>query len=76
MPNLVGQGLQDAQNAIQTLTEYGIFLTESSDATGQNRSQVIDSNWTVCSQSVPAGQTITTATRIEFGAVKLTERCP
>ena len=76
MPDLVGQTLQDAQNAIQSLTDNGIFFTGSKDATGQNRSQVIDSNWMVCSQSVAAGTAITAGTRIEFGAVKLDERCP
>jgi hypothetical protein len=35
---------------------------------------VLDRNWTVCSQNVPVGATINTS--IDFGAVKLDERCP
>jgi hypothetical protein len=76
MPNLVGRNLQDAQNAIQELTDNGIFFTGSADASGQNRAQVVDANWTVCTQNVPAGATITPETKIEFGAVKVEERCP
>jgi hypothetical protein len=37
---------------------------------------VLDRNWKVCSQNVPAGRTIDASTRIDFGAVKLDERCP
>ena len=75
MPNLVGSGLQDAQNAIQSLTHYGITFTSSHDQSGQGRHQVLDRNWKVCSQNVRAGATITPATKIDFGAVELTESC-
>jgi hypothetical protein len=75
MPNLVGEGLQDAQDAIQELTGFGIMITTSHDATGQNRMQVADRNWKVCTQNVPPGGTITRETRIDFGAVKLEETC-
>jgi hypothetical protein len=76
MPNLVGQNLQAAQDAIQALTTDFVFFTSSTDATGQDRPQVLDSNWKVCSQSIPPGDTISTTTKIEFAAVKLTEQCP
>lgn len=76
MPNLVGSNLQDAQNAIQKLTGSAIFVTRSHDATGAGRHQVLDRNWKVCSQNVPVGHTIRADTRIDFGAVKLDERCP
>jgi len=75
MPNLVGENLQDAQNAIQSLTDYRIFVTHSHDASGAHRLQVVDSNWQVCSQNVKPGKTITTGTAIDFGAVKLGESC-
>jgi hypothetical protein len=75
MPNMVGSGLQDAQDAIQELTGFGIMLTTSHDATGQNRMQIADRNWKVCTQNVPPGGTITRETRIDFGAVKLEESC-
>lgn len=76
MPNLVGRDLQAAQDAIQKLTDNPVFLTLSTDATGQGRTQVLDSNWRVCSQNVKPGETFTKDTKIEFATVKLSERCP
>lgn len=75
MPDLVGENLQDAQNAIQVLTDYQIFLTTSSDASGEGRQQVLDSNWRVCGQNIAPGETITVDSRIDFSAVKLDEDC-
>ena len=75
MPNLVGSGLQDAQDAIQRLTGYGIAVTSSHDATGAGRMQLSDRNWKVCSQNVAPGETITSGTQIDFGVVKLDEDC-
>lgn len=75
MPNLVGAGLQEAQDTIQKLTSYGIPITTSHDATGAARMQLSDRNWKVCTQNVPAGTTITPNTQIDFGAVKLEEDC-
>ena len=76
MPDLVGWNLQDAQNAIQKLTSNAIFVTTSHDATGAGRRQILDRDWKVCTQNVPPGSTITAKTTIDFGAVKLDERCP
>jgi beta-lactam-binding protein with PASTA domain len=76
MPNLVGSGLQDAQNRIQALTDNAIFFSGSHDGTGAGRLQVVDSNWKVCSQSPQPGATINAQTKIDFGAVKLDESCP
>jgi hypothetical protein len=75
MPNLVGTNLQSAQDAIQSLTSYGIAVTTSHDVTGAGRQQVLDRNWKVCDQSVPPGTAISTGTSIDFGAAKLTESC-
>lgn len=75
MPNLVGSNLQEAQDAIQALTAFGVAVTTSHDVTGAGRQQVLDRNWQVCSQNIPPGATITTSTMIDFGAVKLSERC-
>jgi|ThiBiot_300_biof_2_1041535.scaffolds.fasta_scaffold05305_2 hypothetical protein len=75
MPDLVGSGLQDAQDAIQKLTSYGIAITKSHDATGAGRRQILDRDWKVCDQSVKAGTTITSDTTIDFGAAKLGEAC-
>lgn len=75
MPDLVGANLQDAQNAIQDLTDFGIAVTTSTDATGAGRSQLLDRNWTVCAQNVAPGATITADTAIDFAAVQLDESC-
>ena len=75
MPNLVGSNLQDAQNAIQTLTDFGIPVTTSHDETGTGREQVMDRNWKVCSQNIAPGKTIDASTKIDFGTVKLEEDC-
>jgi hypothetical protein len=76
MPNLVGTNLQAAQDQIQALTGNPLFVTSSHDATKRNRNQIMDSNWTVCSQDIPPGAPITSTSRIDFGAVKIGERCP
>lgn len=76
IPDLVGADLQNAQNKIQSLTNFSIIITTSHDATGAGRHQVLDRNWKVCSQNIPPGSTIDSHTRIDFGAVKLEERCP
>jgi hypothetical protein len=76
MPNLVGSVLQDAQDQIQATTGGKVIITTSHDATGQGRTQVLDSNWKVCSQSIAAGQPITRRSKIDFAAVKLSESCP
>ncbi|WP_218606310.1 PASTA domain-containing protein, partial [Pseudonocardia abyssalis] len=75
MPDLVGANLQDAQNAIQSLTGFGIAITTSTDATGAGRNQVLDANWTVCAQNIAPGETITPDSGIDFAAVKLEESC-
>ncbi|MBV9844639.1 MAG: hypothetical protein JOZ47_06170 [Kutzneria sp.] len=76
MPNLVGGNLQKAQDQIQALTANAIFFTASHDATGRNRHQILDSDWKVCSQNIPAGTPVTVTTKIDFAAVKLSEACP
>lgn len=75
MPDLVGSNLQDAQNAVQDLTDFEIAVTTSHDSTGAGRQQVVDRNWKVCSQSVPPDTTITKGSEIDFGAVQLDEDC-
>jgi hypothetical protein len=74
MPSVVGMNLQDAQNLIQT---NGVFLSLSHDLLG-TRNQLVDSNWRVCDQNVPAGQRVTGPAEgaIDFGVVKLEETCP
>ena len=76
MPNLVGTGLQGAQDAIQSLTHGEVWLSTSTDLTGKGRAQIVDRNWTVCNSTPVAGVTFTTATAINFGVVRDTEVCP
>jgi hypothetical protein len=42
----------------------------------QDDIQLLDSNWQVCSQSVPSGQQVDATSEISFAAVKLSESCP
>jgi hypothetical protein len=74
MPNFVGMDLQSAQNLVQ---EHGVWLSRSHDLLG-GRNQVLDSNWIVCDQNIPAGQQVTGDAEglIDFGVVKREEPCP
>jgi PASTA domain len=75
MPNMVGKVLQDAQDEIQRVSGNPHFVTSSIDATGQGRHQILDRNWKVCSQSVPAGESFSATTHITLNVVKLSESC-
>ena len=55
MPDVMCMNLQDAQDLIQ---EQGVFLSLSQDATGQDRMQVLDSNWQVVGQFPAPGTPI------------------
>jgi beta-lactam-binding protein with PASTA domain len=76
MPNEVGEVLQDAQDAIQGVTDNPFFYTASHDALGKARFQVLDRDWQVCSQSPSAGTSFNQDTDITFDVVKLWEDCP
>ncbi|MEV5854613.1 MULTISPECIES: hypothetical protein [Streptomyces] len=73
VPDFVGMGLQFAQDAAQ---EKGFYSLKSHDSTGRDRMQAFDRNWKVCSQNVKAGKATSTDTTLDFGAVKLEEKCP
>jgi hypothetical protein len=72
LPNLVGRGLQNAQDAAR---KAGFFTLISHDALGRGRHQILDRNWKVCFQNPPSG-TMQTSSTVDFGAVKLAESCP
>lgn len=77
MPNLIGQDLQSAQDAIQSMTNDGVWYSDSNDLTGKGREQVMDRNWQVCTSTPPPGATITSNTSITFGVVRIdSESCP
>lgn len=42
MPNLVGTDLQGAEDAIQSLTNGAVWLSTSTDLTGQGRAQIVE----------------------------------
>jgi beta-lactam-binding protein with PASTA domain len=69
MPDVTCKNLQVAQDTIQAA---GVFFSRSSDATGQGRSQLIDSNWTVVSQTPAAGSPVGEAEAV-LAAVKIGE---
>ena len=72
LPNLVGRGLQNAQDTAQAA---GFDVLKSHDALGRGRHQIIDRDWKVCFQSPSAGPVPATST-VDLGAVKLAESCP
>ncbi|MER5568453.1 PASTA domain-containing protein [Streptomyces goshikiensis] len=73
LPQLVGKGLQTAQDEAQAA---GFFSLKSHDSLGQERLQALDRNWKVCSQTPAGGAKVDTGTTVDFGAVKLEESCP
>ncbi|MEV6575812.1 PASTA domain-containing protein [Streptomyces sp. NPDC051577] len=73
LPNMIGKGLQSAQDEAQAA---GFPLLKSHDSLGRDRNQVLDRAWKVCTQTPAAGSAVDTATTIDFGTVKLEETCP
>ncbi|KRD14201.1 hypothetical protein ASE48_04060 [Mycobacterium sp. Root265] len=77
MPNLIGMDLQGAQDAIQSVSGGQVWLSTSTDLTGQDRAQLSDRNWQVCSSTPAPGGTFTVSTTIDFGVVRIdSEECP
>lgn len=72
LPDLVGKGLQSAQDAAQAA---GFDHLRSHDALGRRRHQILDRDWKVCTQTPGAGSRPTDVT-VDLGAVKLDESCP
>ena len=72
MPDVVCMDLQEAQDTIQAQTE--LFFSDSRDATGQDRMQLVDRNWLVVGQTPAAGTPIDDDTVPMLDAVKIGER--
>lgn len=72
LPNMIGKGLQYAQDQAQAA---GFYHLTSHDSLGRDRLQALDRNWKVCSQTPKAGS-YPTDTKVDFGTVKLDEDCP
>jgi len=76
IPDVVCRDLQAAQDALQTA---GFYVLDSVDGSGEGRRQLIDRNWVVVRQSVPAGSRPVRSTRVLLTVVKLgepTDACP
>jgi hypothetical protein len=73
MPDLLGQNLQEAQNALQAM---GSREMDQQDASGQERLQVLDSNWQVCTQEPTSGREVPVDTLVVLASVKTDEVCP
>jgi hypothetical protein len=76
MPSELGNGLQDAQDAVQAASGDPFFYTDSTDALGAHRFQILDDDWQVCTQTPAAGTMINEGANVSFGVVKLDESCP
>lgn len=77
MPDLRGQNLQAAQDAIQALTNNRVFFSGSTDLTGRGRHQVLDRNWQVCTSTPAPGDLFKEGAAIDFGVVRIDgESCP
>lgn len=72
MPDVVGVGLQDAQDGLQSL---GSYLLDQEDASGMGRMQILDSNWVVCEQSPAAGVEVSVDDLITLWSVQIGESC-
>ena len=72
MPDVVCLDLQAAQDVIQN---HGVFFSKSVDASGEDRMQIVDSNWIVVSQTPAAGTPVGEAEAI-LSVVKDTEANP
>lgn len=71
--NFIGKGLQTAQDDAQA---QGFYNLTSHDASGRGRHQIFDRDWKVCFQTPAAGTTVSSGSKLDFGAVKLDETCP
>ena len=77
MPNEVGKVLQAAQDDLQAISGNPVFYSDSVDATGADRFQVLDSGWQVCQQNKRPGAAISQDDQsIVFRVVRVTEDCP
>ncbi|WP_404816505.1 hypothetical protein [Streptomyces thermolineatus] len=72
LPDLVGMGLQTAQDTAQ---KAGFLRLTSHDSLGRGRNQILDRDWKVCFQAPGPGRR-STDSEIDLGAVRLSEKCP
>ena len=70
VPDVICMDLQAAQDALQAA---GFYNLGSEDGSGQGRMQILDRDWVVIAQSVPAGATPSPLKRIVLASVKYGE---
>lgn len=73
MPDVVGMNLQEAQDLLQSL---GSYMLDQQDASGEDRLQLLDSNWKVCSQQPAPGVESPLEATVVLASVKSDEYCP
>lgn len=73
VPDLIGEPLDEAQGALQSLGSQSL---DPQDASGLGRSVSIDGVWRVCTQSPKAGEVVDVRTVVILAAVLSGERCP
>ncbi|GAA2535135.1 PASTA domain-containing protein [Pseudonocardia hydrocarbonoxydans] len=74
MPDVVGQNLQAAQDAVQQPTGFEVRVT-TRDLSGADRTQVEDVEWRVCTQTPEPGAEITRESMVDLGVVRQAEDC-
>jgi hypothetical protein len=75
MPNEIGKDLQSAQDDLQRVSRDPVFVSHSHDLL-EDRFQILDSDWQVCTQNVSPGTRVGAFAHIDFGVVKTYETCP
>jgi len=70
MPKFNGKSVKAARAALDSGTSITV-----TDASGDDRIVLVESNWKVCTQKPAAGAELT-GQPVEFGAVKFGESCP
>jgi hypothetical protein len=75
VPNEIGKDLQSAQDDLQRVSGDPVFVSHSHDLL-EDRYQILDRDWQVCTQNVDAGTRVSAVGHIDFGVVKTYESCP
>lgn len=69
MPDVLCLSLQEAQDLIQ---DQGVFYSQSEDASGKGRKQLVDSNWIVVEQNLKPGTPFSEGDAV-LGVIKIDE---
>lgn len=75
MPSLRGASLQQATDAIKSLTAPVELKISTYNVTGPSTPQINLTNWFVCGQAPKAGAKVTKKTRVVFSVRRPAEKC-